>query len=123
MPLPANDTIPYVLRPACLALAVALMALSVDAAFAAGVPSAMGSVICSVIAMIQGTLGRALATLAVLTLGFGALLGRVTYGQAAIVAAGIGVIFGAATLATTMLGGVVPITPIADCAATGWDIN
>jgi type IV secretion system protein VirB2 len=47
---------------------------------------------------IQGELGAGIGSLFVLFLGFAALFGRVSWPQAAVLAAGIGLIFGAATI-------------------------
>lgn len=51
--------------------------------------SVVGSVLCSAYGLITFDIGRGLATLAVVTLGIGAMLGRVTWGQAVTVGAGI----------------------------------
>jgi type IV secretory pathway VirB2 component (pilin) len=56
----------------------------------------MGDVLCDVVDfVIYGNLGRGLATLAIIMVGVGAMLGKVSWGLAITVAVGISVIFGA----------------------------
>lgn len=75
----------------------------------AGCPSAgnntpMGQVLCTVVNFMYGNLGRGLATLAVITLGVGALLGKVSWGMAVTVGVGIAVMFNAEKITALMLG-------------------
>jgi type IV secretory pathway VirB2 component (pilin) len=65
---------------------------------------------CSIIDIIEGNLGKALATLAVMTLGIIGMFGRLTWTQAILVATGIAVVFGALGL-ITLLYGVDPCGP------------
>ncbi len=85
-------------------LTIATYLLCVSPAFA-GIPgrSKMAEVICSIYGIIVYDVGRALATLAIVALGIGAMLGRVTWGQLATVAVGIGVVIGAITLTFSLL--------------------
>jgi type IV secretory pathway VirB2 component (pilin) len=56
----------------------------------------MGNVLCDVVDfIIYGNLGRGLATLAIIIVGVGATLGKVSWGLAITVAVGISVVFGA----------------------------
>ncbi len=64
----------------------------------------MGEVLCRVVDFMYGNLGRGLATLAVITLGVGALLGKVSWGMAVTVGVGIAVIFNAETITAMLLG-------------------
>ncbi|MDX2113126.1 MAG: TrbC/VirB2 family protein [Alphaproteobacteria bacterium] len=64
----------------------------------------MGDVLCRVVDFMYGNLGRGLATLAVITLGVGALLGKVSWGMAVTVGVGIAVIFNAETITAMLLG-------------------
>jgi type IV secretory pathway VirB2 component (pilin) len=59
---------------------------------------------CLLIGIIQGKLGKALATLAVITLGIVAMFGSVRWTQAIMVATGVSVVFGAVGLITAMYG-------------------
>lgn len=58
----------------------------------------VGARLCNIVAAITGKIGRAIATIAVIFLGFGAFFGKVTWGLAVAVAIGIFAIFGAATI-------------------------
>lgn len=71
--------------------------LMMDPAFAGfpGRDSPMGFVLCVIIDMVYGNLGRGLAILAVIIVGVGATLGKVSWGLAITVATGIATIFGA----------------------------
>lgn len=62
----------------------------------------MGNVLCTVVQMIYGNLGRGLATLAIIIVGVGATLGKVSWGLAITVAVGISIIFNASTIANMM---------------------
>ena len=55
----------------------------------------LGDVMCEVLFMIYGNLGRALATIAIVILGIGATLGKVSWGLCMTVAVGVSVIFNA----------------------------
>lgn len=63
-----------------------------------GETTPMADVLCDVVDWFHGNLGRGLATLAVITIGVGAMLGKTSWGMALTVAVGISVIFGAEEL-------------------------
>ena len=65
--------------------------------------SPMGWVICGLLSYIYGNLGRGLAALAVIILGIGALIGKVSWGLAMTVAVGIATIFGGAPIAAFLI--------------------
>lgn len=50
--------------------------------------------LCKVVGLLQGDVAQAVATVAVITLGIGAAIGRVSWNQAILVGIGIVVIFG-----------------------------
>jgi len=79
-------------------LATVFMLLMISAAHAASVNTPMGDVLCTIVDMVYGNLGRGLATLAVVIIGVGATLGKTSWGLALTVAVGIAVIFNAATV-------------------------
>jgi type IV secretory pathway VirB2 component (pilin) len=89
-----------------LTLAIALCMLLPEHAYATASP--MGYVLCGVVDMVYGNLGRGIATLAVMALGVGAMLGKVSWGLALTVSTGMALIFGAAGLVTefSLLAGV-----------------
>ena len=66
---------------------------------------AIGDVLCTVVSWFTGKLGQGIATLAIIVIGIGALMGKVSWGMAIIVGIGVGVIFGAPTIVNA-LGGV-----------------
>ena len=72
----------------------------------AGTDTPMGSVLCAVVGMIYGNLGRGLATLAIVIVGVGATLGKVSWGLAITVAVGISIIFNATSIAGTLGSGI-----------------
>jgi type IV secretion system protein VirB2 len=65
----------------------------------------MGNVLCTVSLWFTGNTGKGLATIAITVIGIGALLGKVSWGMAMIVGIGVAIVFGAATLVTTMGAG------------------
>lgn len=81
-------------------VALGLFATS-DAALAQQSP--MGNVICAIIGIIYGNLGRGIAVLSVIILGVGATIGKVSWGLAMTVGVGIGVIFGAVPLTAYLM--------------------
>ncbi len=85
---------------ALLALAAAIYMVLASALFAGGNSvTPMGTVLCNIVTMFSGNLGRGLSTLAVLVVGVGATLGKVSWGLAITVAVGIAVIMNATTVA------------------------
>jgi len=73
-----------------------------DAVFAAGGSNAIQTVFCNVISMLTSTTGRAIATVAIIAVGIGALLGKISWGMALIVAIGVALIFGAGSIVTAL---------------------
>ena len=94
----------------CLALFAAVM-LAPDAAHAAQTAisddeaNPIGAILCSIVSWLTGTTGRALATIAIVIIGIGALMGKVSWGMAIIVAIGIAIVFGAGTIVELLGGG------------------
>jgi type IV secretory pathway VirB2 component (pilin) len=86
----------------CAAVILGLV-LTSDAAMAQQSP--MGNVVCMIIGIIYGNLGRGLAILAVIILGVGATIGKVSWGLAMTVAVGIATIFGAVPLTAYLISG------------------
>lgn len=60
--------------------------------------AAMVTVLCTVAGWMVGDIGRGIATIAVITIGISACLGKASWGMAILVAVGISVIFNAPTL-------------------------
>lgn len=61
-------------------------------------------VFCNVVTIMTGTTGKALATVAIIAVGVGALLGKISWGMALIVALGVALVFGAASIVTALGG-------------------
>ena len=58
----------------------------------------IGNLLCGVADWFTGTVGQGIATLAIIVIGIGALMGKVSWGMAIIVGIGVAVIFGAPTI-------------------------
>jgi len=65
----------------------------------------MGDVLCKVVWFMYGNLGRGLATLGVVVIGIGALLGKTSWGMALTVGVGISIIFNAERITSLLLCG------------------
>src|SRR5580704_10979157 len=79
----------------CLALAIAAAALMLPDFAHAGTDTPIGNIFCILSTWITGNTGKGLATIAITVIGIGALLGKVSWGMAMIVALGVAVVFGA----------------------------
>jgi type IV secretory pathway VirB2 component (pilin) len=77
----------------CLVLAYAVTIVPVEAMADGG--ETIGGLLCRVAQWFTGPVGKGIATLAILVIGVGALMGKVSWGMAIIVGIGIAVIFGA----------------------------
>ncbi|MGE0755336.1 MAG: TrbC/VirB2 family protein [Alphaproteobacteria bacterium] len=90
-----------------LLLTLSIYMLLIYPVFAAsGTPTPMGTVLCAVVNMVYGNLGRGLATLAIIIVGVGATLGKVSWGLAITVGVGISVIFNAGPIANLLGSGI-----------------
>jgi type IV secretion system protein VirB2 len=78
----------------CLFAAYTVMLAPVDA----NATQTIGSLLCGVVSWFTGTIGQGIATLAIIIIGIGALMGKVSWGMAIIVGIGVALIFGAPTL-------------------------
>lgn len=72
--------------------------LAFAAAAAGPVDTPVGQMMCNVVQFFNGNAGKGLATLAIIIIGVGALMGKVSWGMAIIVGLGIALIFGAAAM-------------------------
>jgi type IV secretory pathway VirB2 component (pilin) len=64
----------------------------------------IGGLLCRVAGWFTGPVGSGIATLAILVIGVGALMGKVSWGMAIIVGIGVAVIFGADTIVQELGG-------------------
>lgn len=86
-----------------LVMLSALVIMLPDMAFASN--TAIGNMMCTVVGWFNGTAGKGLATLAIIIIGVGALMGKVSWGMAIIVGLGISLIFGASSMVNSLGGG------------------
>lgn len=85
--------------------AVVLYTASISAAYAnPGTWTPMGAVLCQIVYMVEGNLGRGLGTLAIIIIGAGATLGKVSWGLAITVGVGVSIIFNAPSILITLIG-------------------
>jgi len=87
-----------------VAVTVGASMLSSAAMAVAGDSNAIEQVFCNVVLILTGTTGKAIATVAVIAVGVGALLGKISWGMALIVALGVALIFGAASIVLALGG-------------------
>ncbi len=83
-------------------LSLFALALLVPEAASAGGP--LGETLCAVRDWFTGPVGGGIATLAIIIIGVGALLGKVSWGMAIIVGLGVATVFGSTEL-VGLLGG------------------
>jgi type IV secretion system protein VirB2 len=86
-----------------LALAVTVMLPELAAAGPGG-GNPIGETLCNVVTWFDGPVGGGIATLAIIIIGIGALMGKVSWGMAIIVGLGVAVVFGAAPLIAELTG-------------------
>lgn len=65
----------------------------------------IGNLLCNVADWFTGPVGQGIATLAIIVVGLGALMGKVSWGMAIIVGIGVAVIFGAPTIVAELGAG------------------
>lgn len=88
----------------CLAFVIGAGALVLpDLAYAVNTP--IGNIFCTISGWATGNTGKGLATIAITVIGIGALLGKVSWGMAIIVALGIALVFGAAAIVNAIYSG------------------
>ena len=79
-----------------------------DLAFADATPSntdnPIGTVFCNAVNWFTGTTGKGIATIAIIVIGVGALMGKVSWGMAIIVGIGVALIFGSASMVDAITG-------------------
>lgn len=82
--------------------AIALLSLALIPSDASS--ATLGLILCKAYWAVSGSVIRGLATLAVLSLGVGALFGKVSWALSVMVAVGIGTVMGASELASLITG-------------------
>jgi type IV secretion system protein VirB2 len=66
------------------------------------------NILCNAVNLVTGNAGRAICVLVIISMGIMLFLGKVTWGLAIMVAVGMGVLFGANSVVTTLSGGQSP---------------
>ena len=87
----------------CFCAAMLLSFLTPNISFASGTGAsndAIAGVLCTIVCALQGGIGKAVATIAIVVLGIGLFLGKLSWPLAVATAIGIGMIFGASELVT-----------------------
>jgi len=69
-----------------------------------GADTPIGKALCNVVAWFTGTTGKGIATIAIIVIGIGALMGKVSWGMAIIVGIGVALVFGAASMVQSISG-------------------
>ncbi len=62
------------------------------------------AVMCNVVFFMTSTTGKAIATIAIIVVGLGALMGKISWGMALIVALGVALVFGASKIVDAIGG-------------------
>lgn len=65
----------------------------------------IGNTLCKVVGWFTGNTGKGIATIAIIVIGVGALMGKVSWGMAIIVGIGVAIIFGASSLVKSISDG------------------
>ncbi len=84
-----------------LVLFAAVVVMLPDLAFA-DTDTTIGNTLCKVVGWFTGNTGKGIATIAIIVIGIGALMGKVSWGMAIIVGIGVALIFGAASLVNSI---------------------
>lgn len=99
---PAHGSVEWNARLALVAfLALICTALLPEQASA----SALQLAICNIVWLITGGVAKATATLAIIFIGISAMIGKVSWGMALVVATGIGIVFGAGYISVILGAG------------------
>ncbi len=88
----------------CMVFAFLYLILVGQEAFASQ-QDAITQVLCNVIGQLQGGIGKGIATVAIVVLGIGLFLGKLSWPLAVATAIGIGLIFGAAGIVSWISSG------------------
>lgn len=87
-----------------VAFAAALMITIMPDIASAGGTNAIEIALCNVYDLMTSTTGKVIASIAVIVVGIGALMGKISWGMAFIVAIGIALVFGASSIVDAVSG-------------------
>jgi len=85
------------------AVVLGTMMIPADALATTGNP--IENVLCNVVVFMTSTTGKAIATIAIIVVGLGALMGKISWGMALIVALGVALVFGAGKIVEALGSG------------------
>ena len=85
-----------------LVFAVVLGTMMIPVEALAGNP--IEDVMCNIVVFMTSTTGKAIATIAIIVVGLGALMGKISWGMALIVALGVALVFGAGKIVEALGG-------------------
>ena len=74
--------------------------------------------LCKMLSLLTGTIGKGVAAFAIMFVGISLFMGKVSWGLAISTALGIGAIFGAAGIVSTLGGGDLDIATCAEATAS-----
>ncbi len=83
---------------------VTLTFIPLDALATSTTDTSIEAVLCNIVSFVQSGIGKAVAALAIIAMGFSLFLGKVSWGLMVSTALGIGMIFGAASVVGTISG-------------------
>ncbi len=89
----------------CFCAFALVMVILPNIAMASSGGDAIAQVLCNVLNELQGGIGKGIATIAIIVLGIGLFLGKLSWPLALATALGIGLIFGAAQMVTWISNG------------------
>lgn len=75
-----------------------------DSTLITGSGTSLDNALCNVISWFNGPIGKGIATVCLIIVGVGALMGKVSWGMAIIVGIGVAIIFGASELVSAIGG-------------------
>lgn len=108
----SKNTINNIFSTAFLSLFV-MLALT-DQSIAAQSYTQIEITLCKMLAMLSGTIGKSVAAFAIMFVGISLFMGKVSWGLAISTALGIGAIFGAAGVVSSLGGGDLSIDECAE---------
>jgi type IV secretory pathway VirB2 component (pilin) len=88
-----------------------------------GQDTPMGAVLCTIVPWFAGNVGKGLAVIAVITIGIGALNGKVSWGLAILVGIGVAIIFSANMITDAVDYNTSGKHDSCDTASTGTDLD
>jgi type IV secretory pathway VirB2 component (pilin) len=101
-----NITIPSFLTKllSIISLALFLQALSIEFSFAVDANDQLSCTLKRIVDSLTGPMGKAIATIAIIALGIGLFMGKLSWGLAVATALGIAMIFGASSIVDWLSG-------------------